>query len=151
MATLEGQIQEVSSTNLLQRVLTNERQPWRTLTPTTTNIHPVELVSSTERRRSLVWAVVVGLIAAGVTILLIIGALTLANTNTTVNDVRNAQINHNQTLDRIDRVDSRLKTEIHKLNAATATVDHILAEAGTVSSQLLKQQAALCAATHADC
>lgn len=113
---------------------------------------PRELaVSPGERRSSFAWSLLVGLVAAALVLLIALAWITLANTSTTVNDVKNTQTNHAATLNRIDRVDAHLKTEINKLNSATATVDRILAEAGAVSSELLADQHAICATLHAAC
>jgi hypothetical protein len=135
----------------LKRAWMSERQPWRTLTPATPSTHPAELVSPSERRKSFAWSLVAGLTAAGVVLLLILGSFTLANTNATVNDVRNAQANHTATLERIDRVDKDLRHEITSLASATKTVDQILSEAGMVSNQLLANQRAICQALHVSC
>ena len=98
------------------------------------------------RASGLIKGIGLGVLTGVLVLVLIVGFVNLLETHSTLNDVRNVQANHANTLSRIDRVDQRLKSEISKLNAATATVDHILQEAGQVSTKLLAQQAALCAA-----
>ncbi len=88
----------------------------------------------------------VAVVAAGFTLLAILGGLTLSNTNTTVNDVANAQANHSATLSHIDHLAKVDAAELAQLKAATLTVDRILTEAGSTSASLKASMAAICAA-----
>lgn len=97
-------------------------------------------------RANGVKSLLLGLGAGAVTLLLVLSLWTLFNVDTVVGDVANSQSNHAQTLYQIDNLTKQVKAEISKLDASTATVNQILKEAGTLSTRLLAQQTAICAA-----
>jgi hypothetical protein len=126
--------------------------------PHTATILPEELVLPSERRRSFWVAVAVGGTIFVLVAWFIIQGLILSNTDTTVNDVRNSQTYHNQTLNRIavisesnhaialkvDHLAEQMNTYIKNLGGATMTVDQILQEAGQVSAKLQADEQAIC-------
>jgi hypothetical protein len=104
-----------------------------------------------DRMRGLAWGLFWGLLAAALALLLVLGALTLQNTNATVNDVRNVQMDHSETLVHIDQLAQQVKAEVAGLKTGNATLSHILVEAGQAVQQLERDQAAICLVTHASC
>jgi hypothetical protein len=108
--------------------------------------HLAQTVSPEERRRGLAWGIFAGIVAAVLVLLLALGVITLLNTNTTVNAVRDAQVNHTVTLQHIDAIARADRAELAQLAKATTTVDAILAEAGQVSKNLTTNEYLICQA-----